>query len=160
MKEFLHEKMCNWFIDLFHRNDNRKEEFNNKKLLRLYNLINEEENVKMAVGYITKYISRLYSNASLYVQNFEVVEWKEGDSMDWHRDYPTYQGTTIVFLNDDFEGGELITATDPTDKMQHLRTIHKPEKGTAVSFMGHTWHKVNPVIKGTRYTLAIWYNYV
>ena len=120
--KFLLEKICDWFIDLYKRSDNKKQVFNNKKVLRLYDLIAEE-----------------------------------GQSMDWHRDYPHYEGTSIIFLNDDYEGGELITASDPSDTMKHTRIIHSPEKGSNVSFLNTLYHKVNPVIKGKRYTLAVWY---
>ena len=88
----------------------------------------------------------------------EVVEWNEGQGMDWHRDYPIYKGTSIIFLNDDFEGGELITASDPAESMAGTRKINKPQKGSVISFKDVVWHKVNPVIKGKRYTLAIWYD--
>ena len=160
MKDFLHKNMSEWFIDFFKRNSDKHVVFNDKKLLRLYDVINQEENLRMGVGYITRYISRKYKEKSFYIKNWEVVEWKENQGMDWHRDHLHYAATSIIFLNDDFEGGELITATDPTEKMKHLRTIHKPTKGTCVSFLGHTWHKVNPVTKGVRYTLAVWYHYV
>ena len=91
------------------------------------------------------------------IKNIEVVEWNEGQSMDWHRDYPYYEGTSIIFLNDNYGGGELVTASDPSDAMEHTRIIHSPEKGAIVSFLNTLYHKVNPVIKGKRYTLAVWY---
>jgi predicted 2-oxoglutarate/Fe(II)-dependent dioxygenase YbiX len=158
-KELLYYKMCDWLIDFFNRKNNQQEEFNKRKLIRLYNFI-EEEAIKQGIAFFTKYVQKTYKDKSFYIKNFEIVKWEEGDFMDWHRDYPIYEGTTIVFLNDDYEGGELITAPDPHEPMAHLRTVHKPEVGKAISFLGNTWHKVNPVTKGTRYTLALWYHYV
>lgn len=153
---FLHDKLCQWFIDLYHNNDEAKVEFNNKKVLRLYNLINKEDTIKQLIPFVHEY-SREYLQNSFYIQNMEVVEWNINQGMDWHRDYPYYKGTSIIFLNDDFEGGELVTASDYSEAMVSTRKIYKPKKGSIVSFKDVVWHKVNPVIKGKRYTLAIWY---
>ena len=155
-ENFFHDKMCQWFIDLYHNNDEAKQVFNNKKVLRLYDLINKEETIKQLIPFIHNY-SHQEIDTSFYIKNMEVVEWGEGQGMDWHRDYPIYQGTSILFLNDDFEGGELVTATDYSEAFSSTRKIHKPKKGSVVSFKDVVWHKVNPVTKGKRYTLAIWY---
>ena len=42
--------------------------------------------------------------------------------------------------------------------MEHTRIMHSPKKGANVSFLNTLYHKVNPVIKGKRYTLAVWYD--
>lgn len=154
-EDFFHDKMCQWFIDLYHNNDEAKQVFNNKKVLRLYDLITKEDTLKQFIPFIHE--NSREPLPGFYIQNMEVVEWNEGQGMDWHRDYPYYDGTSIIFLNDDFEGGELVTATDYSEAFSSTRKIHKPKKGSIVSFKDVVWHKVNPVIKGKRYTLAIWY---
>lgn len=155
--KFLLDKICDWFIDLYKRSDNKKHVFNDKKVLRLYDLIAEEDDIKRTITFMSSHMAKDFPTKRLYIKNIEVVEWNEGQSMDWHRDYPYYEGTSIIFLNDDYEGGELITASDPSDAMKHTRIIHSPEKGSNVSFLNTLYHKVNPVIKGKRYTLAVWY---
>jgi predicted 2-oxoglutarate/Fe(II)-dependent dioxygenase YbiX len=50
----------------------------------------------------------------------------------------------IVFLNDDFEGGEFL--------IDNL--ICKPKKGQVIFFSGDEPHFVNPVTKGARFTLV------
>jgi hypothetical protein len=52
--------------------------------------------------------------------------------------------TSIVFLNDDFEGGELIVDN----------CIIKPKKNQLVLFTGNEPHMVNPIINGERFTLV------
>tara|TARA_R110000787_G_scaffold124282_3_gene235329 strand:+ start:1346 stop:1831 length:486 start_codon:yes stop_codon:yes gene_type:complete len=153
----IHDKLCQFFIDLYKNNDEAKQVFNDKKVLRLYDLINKEETIKQLIAFIHSY-SHKNVDPSFYINNMEVVEWNEGQGMDWHRDYPIYKGTSVIFLNDNFEGGELITASDYSEAMSSTRVVHKPKKGSVVSFKEIVWHKVNPVIKGKRYTLAIWYN--
>ena len=157
-KKFLYDEICDWFIALYKRSDDKKQVFNDKTVLRLYDLIAEEDTVKRAITFMSNHIAKDCPTKRFYIKNIEVVEWNEGQSMDWHRDYPHYEGTSIIFLNDDYEGGELITANDSSDAMKHTRIIHTPEKGAIVSFLNMLWHKVNPVTKGKRYTLAIWYD--
>ena len=54
----------------------------------------------------------------------------------------------VLFLNDDYEGGELIISdTNP---------LSKPEAGTLVIFPSIYYHEVTPVTQGTRYTLVGW----
>jgi hypothetical protein len=52
--------------------------------------------------------------------------------------------TSIVFLNDDFEGGELIIDN----------CIIKPKKNQLVLFTGNLPHVVAPIINGERFTLV------
>jgi predicted 2-oxoglutarate/Fe(II)-dependent dioxygenase YbiX len=56
----------------------------------------------------------------------------------------------VYFLNDDFEGGELIFPS--------LELVIKPRAGTLVCFPSdHNFiHGVNPVSQGHRYTLVTW----
>ena len=156
--KFLLDKICDWFIDLYKRSDNKKHVFNDKKVLRLYDLIAEEDDIKRTITFMSNHMAKDFPTKILNIKNIEIVEWNEGQSMDWHRDYPFYEGTSIIFLNDDYEGGELITASDPSDAMKHTRLVHSPKKGSNVSFLNTLYHKVNPVIKGKRYTLAVWYD--
>ena len=51
----------------------------------------------------------------------------------------------ILFLNDDFDGGELV--------IENITV--KPVKNQLVMFSGDTPHKVLPVTNGTRYTLVV-----
>ena len=52
--------------------------------------------------------------------------------------------TSIVFLNDDFEGGELIVDN----------CIIKPKKNQLILFTGNEPHMVTPIINGERFTLV------
>ena len=58
--------------------------------------------------------------------------------------------STVLFLNDDFEGGYL---TFPD-----LRITIKPEPGLLVCFPSSRWfvHTVEPVTKGIRYSIVTW----
>jgi predicted 2-oxoglutarate/Fe(II)-dependent dioxygenase YbiX len=58
--------------------------------------------------------------------------------------------STVLFLNDEFEGGYL--------SFPDLRIKIKPEPGLLICFPSSRWytHCVEPVISGNRYTLVTW----
>ena len=67
---------------------------------------------------------------------------------DEHIDFDHHTFTSILYLNDDFEGGQTVVG----DK------IIKPEKGKIIFFNGNQIkHKVLPIESGTRYTNPTWY---
>ncbi len=83
--------------------------------------------------------------------NTQIVKWPEGSYHPEH--YDKRKGEVdkwafFLYLNDDFEGGELIVGNDKI----------KPEIGKLVIFeAGKIKHMVNKILKGDRYTLAGWY---
>lgn len=64
-----------------------------------------------------------------------------------HRD--SYHITSILLLNDEFEGGEL--------KVEGVDM--KLKKGDLAIFYASQQHWVEPLISGNRYTLVTWFNY-
>ena len=85
------------------------------------------------------------------VNYMQIIKYQEETSFPWHKDAtdPNDTATSMLFLNDDFLGGELVIAGH---KIQ-------TKTGTVVGFNNSTevWHGVAPIIKGKRYVLAIWY---
>jgi hypothetical protein len=82
------------------------------------------------------------------LDKLEIVKREEGSYMDNHVD----KGDAIAFilyLNDEFEGGETV--------FENQTTI-KPKKGRLLVFSnGIIQHKVNLITKGERYVLAGWF---
>jgi len=83
-----------------------------------------------------------------YVQ---FIKYPQDSMFPYHQDEadPTDTGTSLLFLNDNFIGGNLTVAGHKFANKQ----------GTLVAFNNSTstWHGVEPVLQGTRYVLAIWY---
>lgn len=84
--------------------------------------------------------------------------YKEGHFYDWHLDsYPVggvnADMSVSILLSDpdEYEGGELVI------KVGNTETSHKPKAGTAIVYNTGMWHKVNPVTKGNRKVICIWY---
>ena len=68
--------------------------------------------------------------------------------------------TSVLYLNDDYEGGELILNSVLDENDQPIRL--KPKKGEVVIFPSDVrfMHEVTPVTKGERYSVVGWYNAV
>ena len=56
-----------------------------------------------------------------------------------------------ILLNEDYEGGELSFRTG-----EETRTV-KPDTGEVVAFSSFISHKVNPITKGDRLVLVVWF---
>lgn len=112
-----------------------------------HNIINRViDQIKLAYGEI---------NIRGKEDRLSVSRWDTGSRLGLHVDDLGYVTDnhlpTLVYLNDDYEGGELGFAT-------HGLVI-KPKKGDLIIFPGnmHYAHEVFEVLSGTRYTLPIWF---
>ena len=88
--------------------------------------------------------------------NLHSVVWPTGKSMPYHKDYGAENEymdrnyNSLVYLNDDYLGGELLVPS--------LNIKLKPKKGTLVAFQGgNTPHGVGEILQGTRYTVICWW---
>jgi PKHD-type hydroxylase len=65
--------------------------------------------------------------------------------------------SSVLLLNDDFKGGEF-----QISYKSHYKDIIETPKfmrkaGSIIIFPGFVWHRVKPVISGTRYSLTQWH---
>ena len=88
---------------------------------------------------------------------YQIAKSEVGQFHNWHQDGvgPMKTGEPLtrklsmsLLLNDGYEGGEL--EVFPHEPM-------KLSKGTIVFFPSFQTHQVKPIIKGTRYSLVMWY---
>lgn len=105
----------------------------------------------------TQYLKYLQAKINSNIQNisdvsfinyYQIVEWQPGSYQETHKDFSEHPYTSIVYLNDDYDGGETVVGSD----------IVTPETGSIITFKGkETDHSVREVRNNTRYTLAVWY---
>ena len=87
-------------------------------------------------------------DADVFVNYFQIVKWPMTEEQKQHRDFDYHPYTSIIYLNDNFEGGETVVE----------KTMIKPKKGLMVLFDGNKKvHSVNKINKGPRYTISCWY---
>ena len=115
--------------------------------------------------YITKEVIKLYKETHPCMKyfnpnrttDFRVNKYSGGGFMSEHADnihhshgqqygYPS--ASCLFFLNDDYEGGEIVIAD----------IMYKPEKGSAIIFPSNFMfpHYVNKVTKNERYSIITW----
>ena len=97
-------------------------------------------------GKITEHIKAV--NKSSFIDYFHAVKWKESLFMQKHADFGFHAWTSVIYLNDDYEGGETVVGDKEIT----------PRQGKIVTFQGPSvLHGVNKVLKGDRYTVPVWY---
>jgi len=118
--------------------------------------------------------ANIITNWNLSITGHEAMQftkYNKGQFYDWHYDswVDPYKNNTVrklsvtVCLSDenDFEGGDLEFALQDNNAKKPLKKIYRickevRKKGSLVVFPSFLWHRVTPVIKGTRYSLVIW----
>ena len=116
------------------------------------------ENLKTTfIKVIAKYSSDHKDFSCIHHTDFRLNKYPEGGFMSRHVDnihhshgqhYGYPQVSSLLFLNDDYEGGEFIVAGE----------IFFPKKGSAIIFPSNFMypHEVGIVIKGTRWSIISW----
>jgi hypothetical protein len=89
---------------------------------------------------------------------YHLLRYRTGEQFTEHVDtmpgatvYGQRQLTAMLYLNDDFEGGELV--------LPHQGLVYKPRAGALVLFpSGFCFpHASHPVTRGTKYSLVTWF---
>jgi len=93
---------------------------------------------------------KLNVQSDIYEMQYQC--WKNGEESLLHVHDETERSicdyNTLIYLNDDFDGGEFYTPN----------FIHKPVQGDVTFFNGETtWHGVKPIKNNDRYTIIIWW---
>jgi hypothetical protein len=115
----------------------------------VHNVINPFYNFKIRDSELPQLL--VYERGGHYKAHYDAVaQWKCPDgNIIWKKSVER-DLSTVLFLNDDFEGGEFV--------FPDLRITIRPEPGLLIAFPSsqHYLHKVEPVISGTRYSMVNW----
>lgn len=149
-KEFINQTLARHLIEYYLKHSKNAFQYRDTFPLNLMQSTNK---------LIVNLCGEMYSMAkkiagdNLKIDNAEIVYWPEESFMKRHKDYKTDVLTSILYLNDDYIGGE-------TMLYQPSNTIAiKPEIGKIVYFPNAIIpHEVKKISQGSRYTFAIWYN--
>ena len=96
-------------------------------------------------------------NTTSWREDIRIIQYIEGQEYGFHHDQGTIQSrgeyhrqiSVILYLTDDFEGGET----------EFIHKKIKPSKGEAIIFPSN-WcylHRGNPVLKGKKRIIVTWY---
>ena len=153
VKNFLCRKDCDHLIN-FHREwfprdlDYRIKKYHrNTEALLFENLMVGDSILRQVYCKLISLIKK--SHPKLYINHTEIVRWPTGEGQDPHLDDPESTYTSLIYLNDNYEGGET-----------HVnKKVIKPKKGKLTFFAGNKMeHGVYDVRQGERYTIPSWWN--
>ena len=133
---FLSKEQCNKYIDLFNNEKNKVKQYRNTFTLQIKD-----------PTLLNKLKLEFKMDKLLTPDNLEIVKWPKDSFMKLHYDEKDLLAF-IIYLNDDYIGGETIV-----DKIKVI-----PKTGKVIIFSnGRLEHCVNKIEEGTRYTLIGWY---
>lgn len=96
-------------------------------------------------------------NISGIFTDLQLLQYNEGGHYDWHIDLGPYEAayrklSVVIQISDpeDYEGGEVLF------KAGDKEHVLPKDQGLIAVFPSYILHKVNPVTKGTRYSLVAW----
>ena len=164
-QNFMSKEDCklitDWFKSQKKTDLNSEALFNNRTIP--YSLIDSEE-IKRKVNlfrFNATFQAISTFKEALYPDYTDLVYWPIGKSMEVHADsqyqdgspgkFPWRKISGVLYLNDDYEGGELILLDD---YQVELKT------GEAVVFPSNFMypHHVKKVTRGTRMTINVWFS--
>jgi hypothetical protein len=150
---FISDSICDKLIEIFQKYY-ESETWRGSKVLRTdYDNITDSKDldyIKKISSDLNVYIRKIDNNA--FIDYFPIVEWPTNSQMDLHYDRDDQAYTSIIYLNDNFTGGE--TAVKIKDTFLNIR----PKKGLICTFNGNICeHYVTKITSGTRYTLPVWF---
>lgn len=143
-KKFLSREECCKLIEFYNQNINQSFKYRDTFPINTNKFQNITEKIENVCYNL---------NPLCQLDTHQIVKWPEGSKMSPHFDPSNDIFACLVYLNDDYLGGE----TCFKKKFFFDKKI-KPEVGKLVIFSNSKiLHWVNEVKNGTRYTLALWF---
>jgi len=155
-ENFLNKEQCEWLINFHsHYFSQYGVDFEGRRLINIISAIdslgkNERLDESDPLKILTYKIETEIRNIApqTFINYHQIVHWPAGVWQPSHKDFNYHTWTSIIYLNDGFEGGETVVGSERIT----------PKQGTMITFSGsQTEHQVLPVVSGNRYTIAVWY---
>ena len=152
--DFFSEKECDFWMYQWRKNETIKQNTGPGSDVEIFPLHPYDELSPYREELITKLDTIMPSHVEADYQ--QVVLMPSGSLMGPHQDIWDIEYSAVIYLNDNFEGGETYIGL-PGHELDD--TIIKPKLGRLVCFRGKDiLHGVNKVTKGDRFTLPSWYS--
>ena len=153
---FLSDDMCNWFMS-FHQTmfPLYGSEFENRRIINLTEVTHVLYNNNLPYD-VTDYLKIDQANLTTegrkhdpqaFPNYIHCTEWTAPIYQPIHTDFDEHVWTSILYLNDNFTGGNTIIEGERIP----------PKKGSVITFKGELKHGVEEVTEGNRYTISVWY---
>jgi len=151
LDDILNSNECNNLIEIYQKNKQYSHTHGNPTFypLNIKNIL-DEKNIALEVAKRIEQITNKYYNSNI-IDWYEIVKWPCNTWQSYHLDTASKETslTSITYLNENFDGGRSV---------MYDGTKIKPKTGRTLIFDGNKYiHGVEPILKGERYTLPIWY---
>jgi hypothetical protein len=150
-ENFISNELCDFFVK-YHNTHSYDAKHRNSEAGYIFTINCDEKAAegnpafKLLLNRLTFFADKILKNT--FVDYSQIVKWPEGEWQDEHLDFQDKFLSSVLNLNDNYEGGETVIEGK----------IIKPKKGKIVLFNGtQQKHKVLPITSGTRYTNTTWY---
>jgi hypothetical protein len=151
LDDILNSNECNNLVEIYQKNKQYAHTHGNPTVYPLnINNILYDKNDALKIAKKIEQITQKYFDLNV-IDWCEIVKWPCDSWQSYHLDKASEKTTltSITYLNENFDGGCTI---------MHDGTKVKPKTGRTVIFDGNRYiHGVEPILKGERYTLPIWY---
>lgn len=155
--DFVTSEECEHAIEWYHTYSDKIGQF--KESSTTYRMIGDSNKVVCPVEECTPIMKSIWERLDTFakkeysceLQWAQVYKWPPGSYMSMHHDVASRATTltSVLWLNDNFEGGELQFKDG---------TTFVPVSGRAIWYDGiNNHHRVNTVTNGTRWAIASWY---
>ena len=152
---FINDEFCDYLINYHKANFNKKYRNKDKWAMKHRNtqiLTCEAEAIegnsyfKILLSSLNFLVQTHFKNT--FINYSQIVRWPNKQKQNEHLDFDYHSHTSILYLNDDYKGGETVVG----DK------VIKPKKGKIFLFEGNKIkHQVLQIRSGIRYTNPTWY---
>lgn len=151
LDDVLNSDECNNLIEIYQKNKQNASIHGDPKIypIEINNFLTDES-YALKISNKIENIAKKYFDLNV-IDWCQIVRWPCDSWQNYHIDRASEKTTltSITYLNENFDGGCTI---------MHDGTKVKPKTGRTIIFDGNKYiHGVDPILKGERYTLPIWY---
>ena len=149
--KFLTPEECQSTIKYYESHKKDAKSFRDVFPLPLFDQLVLDEKTNNNLSFLNIKLNKIAKEFNSQVDWLQIVKWPIGAHQELHIDDASDKTTlsSIVYLNDEFEGGQTYFEEG---------TIFKPKIGRGLFFNGQYYkHGVLPVKKHIRYVVATWY---
>ena len=145
VNNFLEKNICNYLIEYINKNKTKKHGKTNVLSMDKAAAMEGIIDFKLILANLN-YLVKKYSPKT-FINYSQIVKWPKGSSQNSHFDFDQHSHTSILYLNDDYEGGEF--------RFFGGKVKLNLSAGEAMLFPAEPiWiHGTEPVTKGARYAI-------
>ena len=146
VNNFLEKNICNYLIEYINKNKTKKHGKTNVLSMDKAAATEGIIDFKLILANLN-YLVKKYSPKT-FINYSQIVKWPKGSSQNSHFDFDQHSHTSILYLNDDFEGADFMLCGEKIDL----------KKGDILLFPSNFMypHEVTETTKGTRYSFVAW----